>query len=111
MGPMTANSDFGFPISDWNANSKSEIRNPKSEIHVSVGVPNWNCRDLLRDCLASLLRQPQGVSLEVVVVDNASTDGAMEMVAAEFPEAILVRNATNEGFARASNRAAQDATG
>jgi GT2 family glycosyltransferase len=78
---------------------------------VSVCIANWNCRDLLRDCLTSLLRKPQGVVLEVVVVDNASVDGAPEMVAAEFPEAIIRRNTQNEGFARASNRAAEHASG
>lgn len=78
---------------------------------VSVCIANWNCRDVLRECLASLLRQPQGVSLEVVVVDNASADGAAAMIAAEFPEVVLIRNATNEGFARASNRAARESSG
>src|SRR5688572_26671222 len=78
---------------------------------VSVCIANWNCRDLLRTCLASLLRQPQGVRLEVVVVDNASTDGAAEMVAAEFPEVTLIRNATNKGFSRASNQAAHHSSG
>src|SRR5262245_45276135 len=97
MGPMTAISDLS--------------RGAESGIDVSVCIANWNCRNMLRDCLASLLRQPQGVKLEVVVVDNASTDGAAELVAAEFPEVVLVRNATNEGFARASNRAAQHAGG
>jgi GT2 family glycosyltransferase len=45
------------------------------------------------------------------VVDNASTDGALEMIAKEFPEVILVRNADNAGFARASNQAAALAKG
>jgi GT2 family glycosyltransferase len=81
------------------------------EIDVSVCIVNWNCRALLRDLLTSLLRQPQGASVEVIVVDNASTDGAAEMTAAEFPEVILVRNATNAGFARANNQAARLARG
>jgi N-acetylglucosaminyl-diphospho-decaprenol L-rhamnosyltransferase len=78
---------------------------------ISVCIANWNCRDVLRDCLTSLLRQPQGVALEVVVVDNASTDGAADMIANEFPEVVLVRNSANEGFARASNRAALESSG
>ncbi|MCX7699391.1 MAG: glycosyltransferase family 2 protein [Gemmataceae bacterium] len=78
---------------------------------ISVCIANWNCRELLRECLRSLLRQPQGVRLEVIVVDNASVDGASEMVACEFPEVILIRNARNEGFARASNQAARAAMG
>jgi len=87
----------------------SALRTPHCD--VSVCIANWNCCDVLRACLVSLLRQPQGVELDVVVVDNASSDGAADMVAAEFPEVLLLRNATNEGFARASNRAAKHASG
>src|SRR5207249_541570 len=80
-------------------------------IDVTVCIANWNCRDLLRACLESLCDQPQGVRLEVAVVDNASTDGAADMVAREFPEVILCRNLANLGFARANNQAAQRASG
>lgn len=78
---------------------------------VSVCIANWNCRDLLRKCLASLFAQDQGVPFEVVVVDNASADGAADMVADEFPQVRLVRNAANDGFSRASNQAAELARG
>jgi GT2 family glycosyltransferase len=78
---------------------------------VSVCIANWNCRDMLRACLHSLLRQPQGARLEVIVVDNASSDGAAKMVAAEFPDAALVQNGENLGFAKASNQAAALARG
>lgn len=78
---------------------------------LSVCIANWNCRDMLRACLSSLLRQPQGVPLEVVVVDNASSDAAADMVSAEFPEVRLIRNHENRGFAKASNQAAHAATG
>jgi hypothetical protein len=74
-------------------------------------VANWNCRDLLRNCLTSLFDEPQGVAFEVVVVDNASEDGATEMVAEEFPQVRLVRNPANLGFSRANNQAAAVARG
>lgn len=80
-------------------------------IDVTVCIANWNCREVLRGCLASLLDQPQGASLEVIVVDNGSTDGAVEMTAREFPEVVLLRNGENLGFARANNRAARRARG
>src|SRR5437868_15373321 len=80
-------------------------------IDVSVCIANWNCRELLRACLESLHDRPQGVRLETIVVDNASTDGAAEMVAREFPEVILIRNSTNRGFSRANNQAARRASG
>ena len=59
---------------------------------VSVCIANWNCRAMLRACLESLHDQPQGARVETVVVDNASADGAADMVEAEFPEVILVRS-------------------
>jgi len=80
-------------------------------VDVSVCIANWNCLEYLRGCLESLLDVPQGVTVEVIVVDNASSDGAADMVAREFPEVTLIRNEKNEGFARASNQAAQLATG
>ena len=78
---------------------------------VSVCIANWNCRELLRRCLQSLYDQPQGVRFEVVVVDNASADGAPDVVAAEFPQVTLVRNAENRGFSAANNQAAALARG
>ena len=82
-----------------------------ADVAVSVCIVNWNCRDLLRDCLHSLHRRPQGVTLETVVVDNASSDGAADMAAREYPEVTLVRNASNVGFARGNNQAAARARG
>src|SRR5262245_65860369 len=80
-------------------------------VDVSVCVANWNCAPLLRRCLQSLFDHPQGARFEVIVVDNASSDGAAEMVAAEFPHVALIRNAENRGFASASNQAATRALG
>lgn len=78
---------------------------------VSVCIVNWNCRDHLRDCLASLFDRAQGVPFEVIVVDNNSTDGAAEIVAAAFPTVRLYRNPVNLGFSRANNQAAAVARG
>ena len=80
-------------------------------IDVSVCIANWNCRDLLRGCLESLHDRPQGVRLETIVVDNASRDGADDMVARDFPDVVLIRNSENVGFSRASNQAAAQARG
>ena len=92
----------------------TEAQRPQSQtgdalIDVSVCIANWNCRELLHRCLASLHHCPQGVSVETIVVDNASSDGAAEMVAREFPEVRLIRNKLNVGFARANNQAAREA--
>jgi N-acetylglucosaminyl-diphospho-decaprenol L-rhamnosyltransferase len=78
---------------------------------VSVCIVNWNCRDYLQACLQSLREAALEVSLEVLVVDNGSRDGAADMVAEQFPEVVLIRNAENLGFARGNNQAAELARG
>jgi GT2 family glycosyltransferase len=70
---------------------------------LSVVIPSWNTRELLRACLASIERAPKP-STEVIVVDNASHDGSADMVEADFPEVRLRRNDENEGFARGCNQ-------
>jgi GT2 family glycosyltransferase len=70
-------------------------------------MPTLDARDLLRDALASL--EHQTLAAEVVVVDNASTDGSAEMVAQEFPRVRLVQCSENLGFGRAVNRGAAEA--
>lgn len=69
---------------------------------VTVVVVTWNRREYLRGCLDALFRQTYRESI-VVVVDNASTDGSAELVATEYPEARLIRNGANLGFAAANN--------
>jgi GT2 family glycosyltransferase len=89
----------------------AQYAGPDGPIDISVCIANWNCREILRKCLASLHDWPQGVRLETIVVDNNSADGAADMVARDFPGAVVVRNPDNRGFARASNQAAQLARG
>lgn len=83
----------------------------RTAIDVSVCIANWNCRDLLKNCLQTLTDQAQGVRLETIVVDNGSHDGATDMVRREFPHVHLLCNADNLGYARANNQAASQARG
>jgi GT2 family glycosyltransferase len=72
---------------------------------------SWNAKNDLRACLRSLpaaTRNP--ARLEVVVVDNASSDGSADMVAAEFPDVALLRLPTNTGFSSGNNAALADLT-
>lgn len=78
---------------------------------LTVVVVNWNTRELLRDCLRSVQEHLAGVDTEVIVVDNASTDGSADMVTAEFPRVRLLRNAENLGFGSANNAAMRVARG
>ncbi|HEY9089557.1 MAG TPA: glycosyltransferase, partial [Anaerolineaceae bacterium] len=70
-------------------------------VDVSVIVVNWNTRQLLRDCIESILAHSDGYAVEIVVVDNHSTDGSVEMVREEYPAVHLIANDDNTGFARA----------
>ena len=72
---------------------------------LSVLIVNWNTRDLLRACLASLREHPATGGMETIVVDNASADGSAAMVRDEFPEAILVASPVNTGYAKGNNLA------
>lgn len=68
-----------------------------------VVIVNYNTRDLLRDCLASLRESALGeYSMATTVVDNGSDDGSAEMVASEFPEVAVLRN-DNLGWAHGNN--------
>lgn len=78
---------------------------------LSVIVVNWNTRDILRNCLASVDAHLSAVSHETIVVDNASSDGSTEMVVERFPHVQLIRSVENVGFARANNQAMRVARG
>lgn len=68
---------------------------------VSVVIPNWNGAADLPDCLDSLLEQ--SVSANIIMVDNASTDGSVELVKAKFPQVDVVELGKNRGFAGGVN--------
>ena len=73
-------------------------------VDLSIVIVNWNVRDLLRRCLNSILDTGCSILVEVIVVDNASTDGSVEMVETEFPGVHLITNADNRGFPAANNQ-------
>lgn len=70
---------------------------------LSIIIVNWNSADYLRACLSTVYQHTRGISFEIIVVDNASPDDCETMLAAEFPEVVLIRSAENLGFARANN--------
>lgn len=78
---------------------------------VSVIVVSWNTKALLRNCLDSILYETGELAVEVIVVDNASDDQSADMVATEFPQVRLIRNAQNRGFAAANNQGIELAQG
>ncbi len=71
---------------------------------LSIVIVNWNTREHVRACLESLRTHPCGGDSEIIVVDNASEDGAAEMVRASFPEVRLLAMESNLGYAAGNNR-------
>lgn len=78
---------------------------------MSVILVNYNGVNLLRECLASLQKYSSDVTCEIIVVDNASSDGSSEMVRREYPQVHLVENSENLGFSQGNNIGAGSATG
>lgn len=74
-----------------------------AEPSLDVVVVSYRCRGLLRNCLRSLEMYPQQSRMTVCVVDNASGDGTVEMVAEEFPEVEVIALSSNSGFSVANN--------
>ena len=79
--------------------------------HVSILIVNWNAGVYLQSCLATLYAQPPIARFEVIVIDNASTDGSPARLAEAFPQVVCQVSQHNLGFARANNQAAALAQG
>lgn len=78
---------------------------------VSVIIVSFNTCDLMRRCLDTLRERSEGVTTEVIVVDNASTDGSPDMVERDYPDVRLIRSDVNLGFGPANNRGIEVARG
>ncbi|MFZ5800393.1 MAG: glycosyltransferase family 2 protein [Candidatus Omnitrophota bacterium] len=78
---------------------------------LSVVIVNWNAKERLRESLSAIFNQEVGFAFEVLVVDNASSDGSDEMARSEFPVVRRLENSRNLGFAAANNLAIKEAKG
>lgn len=83
----------------------------ESGIDLSIVIVSWNTKGLLADCLASLPAACGPLSVETLVVDNASHDGSDTMVETDFPQVRLIRGGGNLGFSRGNNLALAEARG
>jgi GT2 family glycosyltransferase len=81
------------------------------KMDISIIIVNWNTRDLLDRCLKSVLVEINGLDNEIFIVDNASTDGSVEMIRSRYPQVNLIVNEDNPGFACANNLAIRQSTG
>lgn len=70
---------------------------------LSILILNWNTGDLLKQCLETVFSLTAEAAFEVIVVDNGSTDSSLAMVAEHFPQARVIANAENVGYARGNH--------
>ena len=76
-----------------------------NRMDLSIIIINWNTKDFVRGCLASVRAHAGAMEYEVLVVDNASYDGCEQMIKTEFPEVVFIQSDVNAGFAKANNLA------
>lgn len=80
------------------------MKNENFTKDVSIIIVNYNTKQLLEDCLNSIYEQTKDILFEVIVSDNGSKDGSIEMLKVDFPQVILIENNSNLGFGTANNR-------
>ncbi len=80
-------------------------------LQLSVIILNYNVCHYLELCLSSVKRATCGLDAEIIVIDNASTDGSLSMLEQNFPEVDVIANQKNLGFARANNQGVRKALG
>lgn len=71
---------------------------------LTIVIVNWNTKTLTSECLRSIFENYHSKDWNVVVVDNASSDGSVELISSLFPQVELVKNTQNRGFAAANNQ-------
>ena len=78
---------------------------------VVIALVNWNNKDYLDHCLESVLESDLPFAYEIVVSDNGSTDGSLELLSQKFPQVNVLLNQENVGVARGNNLCIQNSTG
>ena len=83
----------------------------EDHLSLSIALVNWNNRDYLRQCLESIEAANLPLSYDIVVSDNGSTDGSLEMLAERYPNVKLVQNGRNIGIAGGNNQCIRNSSG
>jgi GT2 family glycosyltransferase len=73
-------------------------------IDLSIIIVNYNVKEFLQNLIHSIEKASNNLSTEIIVVDNASTDGSVELIKSKFPSIILIENKSNLGFGKANNQ-------
>jgi len=82
-----------------------------SSVDISIIIVNWNSKDYLRNCIASILANTHNLKYEIIVIDSASYDGCSDMLQNLYPKVHFIQSEYNIGFARANNLGANYAHG
>jgi GT2 family glycosyltransferase len=80
-------------------------------VKLSIIIVNYNVKYFLEQCLYSVIKASLNLPAEIIVVDNNSVDGSMEMVRKKFPKVQVIANMENVGFSKANNQAIKIAKG
>ena len=80
-------------------------------VELSIIILNYNTFSLTCECIQSIYDTTQGVAFEIILVDNASAESDADLFKLKFPELVLVRSATNVGFAKGNNLGIEKAAG
>ena len=80
-------------------------------MNVSIIIVNYNTKDITMQTISSVYEKTKDIEFEVIVVDNASTDGSVEAIEKNFPNVILIKSNENLGFGRANNKGSEIAKG
>jgi len=83
----------------------------KIVLDLSIIILNWNNREVIFDCLDSVFREIENLDAEVIVVDNGSTDGSLELIKKNYPKVVLIENKENLLFAKGNNQGFELAKG
>ena len=78
---------------------------------VSIIIVNYNTKNLIKNCIDSIYEKTKDIKFEIIVSDNGSVDGSIEMIKSAFPNVILIENNANLGFGAANNRGLKIAKG
>lgn len=80
-------------------------------MELSISIVSFNTKDAIGKCISSILKYTKNVSFEVIVVDNASTDGTQDYISKNFPKIKLIKNKRNNYYTKANNQALKIAKG
>lgn len=88
-----------------------QFNQQNSSIEISVIIVNYNASKLLDDCLNSLIENTKYINYEIIVIDNASSSNNIDFIKRKYPQIILIKNKTNQGFSAANNKGIKIARG